>query len=312
MKWRIFKMNKTPIYKHSGAYAQEHDQLKRYIASCNAHVACKEAIEQAIDDHFNNNCLSSDAAKSVIEQFGADRTMYVLATTIRASIQDGRYDPDNKAWAEAFPLVDDVDRLGRDRTRDLAVYRSHPGLINLFTHMVRDEAEISSPLYKQTFDYAKGAGETAEYRTSCRINSLCQREIDDAVQAGWDGMNIAPEAVKPVLERFGPERVSYVLANTIQQRKGDERFSRDNRAWAKTVPMFVPLERRAYCVAASHSVKLDDFITVVRQTILQMDKEREQSAKARRPSVRKKLQEQSVAPDAPKPPAKARGKHPER
>lgn len=299
-------MNKTPIYKHSGAYAQEHDQLKRYIASCNAHVACKEAIEQAIDDHFNNNCLSSDAAKSVIEQFGADRTMYVLAATIRASIQDGRYDPDNKAWAEAFPLVDDVDRLGRDRTRDFAVYRSHPGLVNLFTHMVRDEAEISSPLYKQTFDYAKEAGETAEYRTSRRINSLCQREIDDAVQAGWDGMHVAPEAVKQVLDRFGPERVSFILANTVQQKDWDGRFSSANRSWAETVPLYVPPESRAYCTASSHSAKLDDFITVARKEMLQMEKEGRGTAKEKKPSVRKKLQAKKEEPPVPKTPSKNR------
>jgi len=60
----------------------------------------------------------------------------------------------------------------------------------------------------------------AEYRTSRRVNNLCAYEIDEAVTAGWGGMHVAPDAVKQVLERFGPERVSYVLANIIQQRDG--------------------------------------------------------------------------------------------
>lgn len=144
---------------------------------------------------------------------------------------------------------------------------------------------------------------------SRRVNSLCQQEIDDAVTAGWDGMHVAHDTVRQVLERFGPERVSYVLANTVQQREGDERFSGANRSWAKTVPMYVPPDRRSYCTASSHSTKLDDFITAAREEMLQMEKERGQSTKAKRPSVRKKLQD---APDAPKPPAKGRAKGQER
>ncbi len=144
---------------------------------------------------------------------------------------------------------------------------------------------------------------------SRRVNGLCQQELDEAVTAGWDGMHVAHDAVRQVLERFGPERVSYVLANTVQQREGDERFSGANRSWAKTVPMYIPPERRSYCTASSHSTKLDDFITVAREEMLQMAKERGQSAKAKRPSVRKKLQD---APEAPKPPAKGRAKGQER
>lgn len=300
-------MKKTPIYKHSCAYAQEHDELKKYLASFNAHIACKGAIEQAIADHYHDNRLSRDAASEVIAQFGIDRTLYVLAATVRAKDGDGRIDQDNKAWARAFPLVDDVDASGRDRTRELELYRAHPGLIDLFTHMVREEAALSRPIYKGTYELAKDAGELAEYRMSRRVNSLCQREIDDAVTAGWDGMHVSHDAVRQVLERFGPERVSYVLANTVQQREGDERFSGANRSWAKTVPMYVPPDRRLYCTASSHSTKLDDFITAAREEML--EKERGQSPKAKRPSVRKKLQD---APDAPKPPARGRAKGQER
>ena len=302
-------MKKTPIYRHSGTYAQEHDELKKYFASYNAHRDCKTAIEQAIAEHFHNNILSREAAKEVIAQFGIDRTMYVLAATIQAKDHDGRISQDHKAWARTFPLVDDVDTFGRDRTLELELYRSHPGLIDIFTQMVREEAAISHPIYQGTFEMAKDVGELSEYRMSRRINTLCQEEIDDAVSAGWDGMHVAPDVVKGVLERFGPERVSYVLANTIQQKSGDERFSGDNRSWAETVPMFVPPENRNYCTARSHSAKLDDFITVARQEMSQMIQERKQS---KRPSVRKKLSEKIDAPAAPKSPSKNKSKGQER
>ena len=299
-------MNRTPIYKHSGTYAAEHDQLKRYLASFRAHTACKEAIEQAIAENYHNNCLSRDAAKSVIAEFGIKRTMYILAATIRANESDGRINSDNKSWAQAFPLVEDVNGCGRDQTRDFSLYRTHPGLINLFTDMVREEAAISRPVYKRTGDEARKAGKLAEYRMSCRVNCLCQREIEDAVFSGWDGMRIAPDVVKQVLERFGAERVSYVLANTVQQQELDERFSSDNRLWAETVPLFVPPENRNYCIVHSHPAKLDSFITGARKEMLQMEKEAQCAAKEKKPSVRKKLQSKTEATPTPKPPVKTK------
>ena len=43
--------------------------------------------------------------------------------------------------------------------------------------------------------------------------------------------------MKEVVEKFGQERVEFVLANTIRHKDGDGRISRDNKAWAKTIPM---------------------------------------------------------------------------
>jgi len=48
MKWRIIKMDKTPIYQHSGLYAQENNELEKYFASRKANLAYKDAIEQSI------------------------------------------------------------------------------------------------------------------------------------------------------------------------------------------------------------------------------------------------------------------------
>ena len=40
-----------------------------------------------------------------------------------------------------------------------------------------------------------------------------------------------------MLEQFGPERMQYILANTVLKKEHDGRISRDNKAWAKTIPM---------------------------------------------------------------------------
>ena len=39
-----------------------------------------------------------------------------------------------------------------------------------------------------------------------------------------------------MLEKFGTERVQFILANTIQRKNYDGRISQDNKAWAKTIP----------------------------------------------------------------------------
>ena len=48
--------------------------------------------------------LSRDAAaKDVIETYGIDRVMFVLANTVQLQDWDGRYSPRNKAWAKTIP-----------------------------------------------------------------------------------------------------------------------------------------------------------------------------------------------------------------
>ena len=49
-------------------------------------------------------------------------------------------------------------------------------------------------------------------------------------------VNIFVSSVKDVLEKFGTERVQFILANTIQRKNYDGRISQDNKAWAKNIP----------------------------------------------------------------------------
>lgn len=51
----------TPLYRHDAAYAREHGELPLYRESYQANIACKEAIEKAINDNYGNNRLNSQA-----------------------------------------------------------------------------------------------------------------------------------------------------------------------------------------------------------------------------------------------------------
>lgn len=129
--------SQIPVYRFSGAYAIEHNQLAAYKQSFQLNIDCKDAIEQAVAAHYSNNSLGKDVAPEVIRQFGAERVAYVLANTIRQMDWDGRISPDNKAWAKSVAIYENKDPWGMDRNMDFMVTRSHPGLIDLVASQVR-------------------------------------------------------------------------------------------------------------------------------------------------------------------------------
>ena len=46
-----------PLYRHDAAYAREQGDLDLYRASRRANIACKEAIEASISEHYRDNRL---------------------------------------------------------------------------------------------------------------------------------------------------------------------------------------------------------------------------------------------------------------
>ena len=131
-------LRETPVYPYPASYAQEHGELEQYRASNKANAACKEAIEAAIREYYHDNRLDSQAAAQIINTFGLDRTLYVLANTVQQKDWDGRISPGNKAWAKTIPIHPNPDAWGADRNASFVV-NSHPGLINLFLSTVRQE-----------------------------------------------------------------------------------------------------------------------------------------------------------------------------
>ena len=75
-------------------------QLSLARAEYQENVECKLAIEQGIARHYDGSRLDSAAAREVVEKFGAERVLYVLAGTLQQNEWDGRFSQDNKAWAK--------------------------------------------------------------------------------------------------------------------------------------------------------------------------------------------------------------------
>ena len=131
-------LRETPVYPYPASYAQEHGELEQYRASNRANIACKEAIEAAIREHYHDNQLDNQAATQVVDAFGLDRTLYVLANTVQQKDWDARFSPGNKEWAKTIPIQKNPDAWGTDRNCQFVV-NCHPGLTNLFLSTVRQE-----------------------------------------------------------------------------------------------------------------------------------------------------------------------------
>ena len=82
-----------PVYLHSANYAEEFQETNDYRASFRLNMQCRDAICEAIDAHYKNNRLNEAAAHEVIEQFGYERTMVILANTVHKKDWDGRFSP---------------------------------------------------------------------------------------------------------------------------------------------------------------------------------------------------------------------------
>ena len=142
-----------PIYPHSGAYARDHGELPDYRASYQANVDCSKAIDAAIRVHYRDNRLDPAAVSQVVERFGMERTLLVLAVTARYKEWDKRISDDHKAWAQTIPVPDDKDVRGTDRTTSYVVGYAHPGLVNLFMNEARRQAQEQQPSIRQQLQH---------------------------------------------------------------------------------------------------------------------------------------------------------------
>lgn len=142
------------------------------------------------------------------------------------------------------------------------VYRYFDKLETGYMDVIRDsiesranevcrEPEELNPLlvYLHSAAYAAEHGETDAYWLSDQANFSCKVAIEQAISAHYgDNRLDASAAVREVLEKFGAERMNFILANTIQYKETDGRISRDNKAWAKTIPMPEDRDTSHQCV----------------------------------------------------------------
>lgn len=126
-------------------------------------------------------------------------------------------------------------------------------------------------VYMGTLEKAMQERNVDAYLDSRKLNIDCKNAIEQAIAEGFDGMRLNPDAAVGVVEKYGEERVAFVLANTLKQLSYDGRFSDGNKRWAEGIDIPENISRgmdlnRDYIVS-SHPEVLNGFIDMARNEI---------------------------------------------
>ena len=110
------------------------------------------------------------------------------------------------------------------------IYKDFEKLETSYMDVIRDTIETranelyqaqeklkNTPLYPHSAAYASEHGEMAQYNASFQASHACMEAIEQAISRHYRNNRLDAEAaVNDVLEQFGPDRVQYVLANTVR------------------------------------------------------------------------------------------------
>jgi hypothetical protein len=123
--------------------------------------------------------------------------------------------------------------------------------------------KYDSVFYPHSREEAQREGRIDMWRESYRANGDCAKAIDDATREDWMGVRLKKDCAQKVIDDYGFKRVSFVLANTIQQADWDGRYSKSNKEWAKSI--FVPPDEvNGYFTANAHPCIIENFVNQTR------------------------------------------------
>lgn len=126
------------------------------------------------------------------------------------------------------------------------------------------------PLYLRSFREASALGQRSMWRESFNENCECAKAIELAISDNYHNDHLE-ECAEGIIERFGTERVDFVLAVTLQDKDWDGRFSPSNKAWAQEFDI-PPDDGRHRFVVQSHPGLVDIFLDQVRRSEQDMER----------------------------------------
>ena len=126
-------------------------------------------------------------------------------------------------------------------------------------------------VYKGTLAQAMEERDVDAYLDSRKLNIDCKKAIEEAIALNFDGLHLKEDAATQVLEQFGEERMTFVMANTLRELSYDGRFSRQNKDWAEHIEIPENINQGKNLnqdyVIESHPAVLDGFIDMARAEI---------------------------------------------
>lgn len=128
------------------------------------------------------------------------------------------------------------------------------------------------PFYDKPIAYAKANNEMDKWRDSFAETRRCADALQKLIADNHANMSLnVKNVVESAVAEFGEQRVSLVIASTIQMRKGDGRFSNANREWANSID--VPQDGHHDRVFVnSHSCLIDGVVDEYKKYLLEKEK----------------------------------------
>lgn len=131
---------------------------------------------------------------------------------------------------------------------------------------------MSKPLYIYPQRYARENKELCIYTESRNENIDCKCGIEWILRSNFDGVRLHGECAKELCEKYGIERVGWVLANTVQHYSWDTRFRPHTRIWADKFPIPVAIEdMTSDYVVGSHPELVNGLIDQYRSYVHMVD-----------------------------------------
>ena len=104
-------------------------------------------------------------------------------------------------------------------------------------------------LYRYTLQNANEFDEVEQWRESHRENCKCANDITDAINSHYHD-NRLDNCVQSMIDKYGFDRVNWVIANTIREGIQDGRYSKENKKWAEGFDVLSSDQNWHFCVTA--------------------------------------------------------------
>ncbi len=231
-----------PLYKKSLEEAVSFNEKDLWLESRKENIRCRNSIDTALAEYYNGFVLPLQCVEDSVKEFGYDRTMWIIASTIRQRIDDGRISTENKSWAKTIcPFF-------TCREYDIAL-SAHSGLIDGMAEQVRAmyaklglyaEQHIQCA-YDEDLDYERkilvlrGESLKEEYRTpenqlfyaecgfgcspSARGRKVFGRFLSDGEEAQFNRADFLGVVKDEVLPEWAKERLSDMLSEKTDEQE---------------------------------------------------------------------------------------------
>ena len=156
---------------------------------------------------------------------------------------------------------------------DSVGFKELPEFVLQRANLLEISIEQETPsVYKGTLEQAVEERNADAYLDSRKLNIDCKNAIEKAISENYDGTSLNPNianATLNIVQTYGEQRVSFVLANTLHQLSKDGRFSERNKQWGKTIKIPENIRQgvdlnRDYIIN-SHPAVLNVFIDLIRK-----------------------------------------------